>query len=153
MKQIREISRLCSIFDNMLTYRSAFLLGFYGFLCISNVAPPFQKSFSVDKHLLRQDVMFHPPGLILNLNGPERVHTIKLPHVQDPVMYPTQSIPALFKAIPLPPTAPLFMLEDGVLLTQTLLRKHLVTILRPMDLPLMGFGYIFIQAFGSNSEY
>ena len=41
--QIREISRLCEIYESSLTYRAAFLLDFYGLLCISNIAPPFRQ--------------------------------------------------------------------------------------------------------------
>ena len=35
LEQIREICRLCNQFDNPVTYRAAFLLGFYEFLRIS----------------------------------------------------------------------------------------------------------------------
>ena len=37
--QIRDISSLCDLFESSLTCRCAFLLGFYGLLRISNVAP------------------------------------------------------------------------------------------------------------------
>ena len=40
-----------------------------------------------------------------------------------------------------PPSAPLLVFKDGSLLTQSLLRKRLATILRLMDLPLLGFGF------------
>ena len=40
LPQIREIARLCEIFENTLTYRAAFLVAFYGMLRISNIAPP-----------------------------------------------------------------------------------------------------------------
>ena len=120
--QICEICRFCSDFDNTLTYRAAFLLEFYGFLRISNVAPAFQKSFSPDKHLLRQDDIYQSPSLHLRLKwakkAPEKVHTIKLPHVHDP----TQCVAALLQDIPLPPSAPLLILDDGTLLTQFLLK-------------------------------
>ena len=41
--QIREISRLCDVFESSLTYRAAFLLTFFGLLRISNIAPHPQK--------------------------------------------------------------------------------------------------------------
>ena len=94
--QVRHISQLCDSFDNPITYRLAFLLGFYGFLRISNVAPPFAKSFSTHKHFQRQDVVLAPPGMHLNLKwakniqAPERTHTIKLPSVQDPLFSQSQ---------------------------------------------------------------
>ena len=145
--QICHISYLCDSFDNPFTYRLAFLLGFYGFLRISNVAPPFTKSFSVHKHFQRQDVVLAPPGVHLNLKwakniqAPERTHTIKLPAVQDPLLCPTQSVTTLLTLVSLPPSAPLLVFKDGSLLTQSLLRKRLATILKLMDLPLLGFGF------------
>ena len=48
--QILEISHLCEIFESSLTYRSAFLLAFFGLLRISNIAPPYPKAFDKDKH-------------------------------------------------------------------------------------------------------
>ena len=146
-QQIHEICQLCGAFDNPITYRSAFLLGFYGFLRILNVAPPFAKSFLNDKHLLRQDATFASPGLHLNfkwtqnIQAPEKTHTIKLPYVQDPMLCPTQSIASLLDKISFPLSAPLLVFPDGSLLTQPLMRKRLATILRLMDLPLLGFGY------------
>ena len=50
LHQIRKISRLCGEFDNPMTYRVAFLLGFYGFLRISNVAPLSAAGFLKEKH-------------------------------------------------------------------------------------------------------
>ena len=145
---IREISRLCDAFNDPLTYRVAFLLGFYGFLRISNVAPPFSKSFSSQKHFLLSCLPPPPPpGIHLNIKwakniqAPEKVHTVKLPRVRDPVLCPTQSISQLLQSIPLPPSAPLLVLRSGSCLTQTLVGKRLASILKLMDLPLLGFGY------------
>ena len=50
LSQIREISRLCEVFESSLTYRAAFLLAFYGLLRISNIAPPCSKAFDKEKH-------------------------------------------------------------------------------------------------------
>ena len=67
LQQIKEISRLCDIYESSLTYRAAFLLGFYGLLRISNIAPPFSKAFGPAKHLLRRDVAFMYPGTHISL--------------------------------------------------------------------------------------
>ena len=63
--QIREISRLCEVFESSYTYRAAFLLAFYGLLRISNIAPPFQKAFDKAKHFLRRDIRFQFPERML----------------------------------------------------------------------------------------
>ena len=81
LPQIREIARLCEIFENTLTYRVAFLVAFYGMLRISNIAPPFSKAFDPKKHLLCRDIQFKHPGIHLhlkwakNIQAPEKTHT------------------------------------------------------------------------------
>ena len=159
LHQIREISRLCGEFDNPMTYRVAFLLGFYGFLCIANVAPPSASGFLKEKHFLRSDVVFQFPGVQLhlkwakNIQAPERVHMIKLPLIRDPVMCPTQSLSVLLKSHALPPSAPLLVLSDGSLLTQSLLRKRLATLLRMLNLHLLGFGYHTFRRSGATLAF
>ena len=134
LQQIKEISRLCEIYESSLTYRAAFLLGFYGLLRISNIAPPFPKAFDPAKHLLRRDVAFIYPGThislkwVKNLQAPKRRHTVKLPVVHDPLLCPTQTLQALLKKRVLKPSDPLLVLDDYTLLSQSHLRRRLATL-------------------------
>ena len=75
--QIREISRLCEVFESSLTYRSAFLLAFFGLLLISNIAPPYSKAFDKEKHFLRQDVTFAYPGTHLRLKWAKNLQALR----------------------------------------------------------------------------
>ena len=43
----------------------AILLGFYGMLRQSNLAPPNPKTFDPHRHTCRGDVFLHPPGLVI----------------------------------------------------------------------------------------
>ena len=119
LEQIHEICRLSNQFDNPMTYRVAFLLGFCGFLRISYVAPTCQKSFMREKHLLRQGVVFQHPGLHLNLKWAkniqalEKAHTIKLPYIQGSIICPTQSLSPLLQLHSLHPSVPFFFSRMG----------------------------------------
>ena len=159
LSQIREISRLCKVFESSLTYRSAFLLAFYGLLRISNIAPPCSKAFDKERHFLRQDVTFAYPGTHLrlkwakNLQAPERIHVVKLPCVDDPLMCPTQTLRALLSKCILKPSDPLLVLDDLTFLTQRLLRRRLATFVRTMGLPLQGYGFHSFCRSGATLAY
>ena len=159
LHQVCEISRLCEIYESSLTYRAAFLLGFYGLLRISNIAPPTAKAFDHTKHLLRQDVVFQYPGSQVrlkwakNLQAPERTHTIKLPIVHDPMMCPTQTLQALLRKRTLKPSDPLLILDDYMLLTQSHLRRRLATLVRSLGLPIMGLGFHSFRRSGATLAY
>ena len=159
LQQIREISRLCEIYESSLTYRAAFLLAFYGLLRISNIAPPFAKAFDPAKHLLRQDVTFLYPGTHIalkwakNLQAPERTHRVKLPRVRDPMLCPTQTLHHLLTKRALKPSDPLFILDDYSLLSQSHLRRRLATLVRSLGLPITGFGFHTFRRSGATLAY
>ena len=159
LPQIREVARLCDVFENTLTYRAAFLLAFYGMLRISNIAPPFARAFDPKKHLLRRDIQFKYPGIHLhlkwakNIQAPEKVHAIKLPVIRDPQLCPVATLQALTSKLVLSPDQPLFVLDDFSLLTQPMLRKRLAMFLRMMDLPLLGYGFHTFRRSGATIAF
>ena len=73
--QVREISQLCDLFPHPLAYRAVFLVAFYAFFRMSNIAPTSLLAFDPMRH-----VRFQYPGLHIklkwakNLQTPERVH-------------------------------------------------------------------------------
>ena len=158
-QQIREISSLCDLFESSLTYRCAFLLGFYGLLRISNVAPTSHTKFDSSKQLLRRDVAFAYPGSHIrikwakNLQTPERVHIIKLPEVQDPLLCPTKTLKALLHARVLPEDNPLLVCDDFSLLTQSNIRKRLATFVRTLGLPILGYGFHTFRRSGATIAF
>ena len=76
--QVFEISSLRDLFESLLTYRSAFLLGFYGLLRILYVAPASRGTVDSARQLLREYVKFTFPGVHIrikwakNLQNPEQ---------------------------------------------------------------------------------
>ena len=57
-----QISISCDILSDPIRHRAIFLTSFYGFLCMSNIAPHSAKQFSVHRHFLRQNLIFADPG-------------------------------------------------------------------------------------------
>ena len=146
-QQICEISALCDLFESSLTYRTAFLLGFYGLFHISNVAPTSHSTFDPTKQLLREDITITFLGTHVrvkrakNLQNPKRVHIVKLPQVFDPLLCPTYTLKTLLKKRVLAPSDPLLVCDDFSLVTQSNIRKRLATFVRSMGLPLLGYGF------------
>ena len=55
-----NISTSCDSTDDPLLYRAIFLVVFYGFLRMSNIAPHSSQKFNPHQHFLRQVVIFAP---------------------------------------------------------------------------------------------
>ena len=77
--------------------------------------PPHSLSkFDHTKHFLRQDLLFHLPGVHLLLKWTKTLqdhkshHLIQLPELDNLFLCPTRALKALVRSMPLPPTAPLF---------------------------------------------
>ena len=57
-----HISKDCDSLPDPLLFRDIFLVAFYAFLRLSNIAPHSSRQFSHSKHFLRKDLIFAPPG-------------------------------------------------------------------------------------------
>ena len=154
--QVREISQLCDLFPHPLAYRAVFLVTFYAFFRMSNIAPTSLLAFDPMRHLTRRDVRFQYPGLHIklkwakNLQTPERVHWVKLPEVNDRYLCPVYTLRELFQANGSPPSSFLFSVSPTSILTQPLICKRLSSILRIMQLPPLAYGFHTSMAFDAN---
>ena len=59
---MHSISVACDILSDPPLFRAAFLLAFFAFLRMSNIAPHPKLAFDPYRHILRQDVLFLHPG-------------------------------------------------------------------------------------------
>ena len=66
-KQLADISKACEHTRDPILFRAAFLTAFFGFLCMSNIAPHSLANFDSHKHILRQDLIFRSPGVHIKL--------------------------------------------------------------------------------------
>ena len=109
-----QISIACDLLPDPLLYRAIFLVAFFAFLRMSNIAPHSAKLFHQDKHILRQDVTFKPPGAYLLIKWTKTPqdyrshHVVQLPTIQNVYLCPVRAHKALLDSRILPPSAPLF---------------------------------------------
>ena len=71
---LARISKACDVLFDPPLFRAAFLLAFFGVLRMSNIAPHSRIKFDPLVHILRQDVLFIPPGarVLLKWTNPFR---------------------------------------------------------------------------------
>ena len=108
-----NLSISCDILSDESLFRAMFLTAVCSFLRMSNIAPHSSSKFNPDFHLLRQDVIFVPPGAHLLIKWTKTVqhykshHWIQLPSIKNRFLCPVRALQALLASRPLPPP-PLF---------------------------------------------
>ena len=114
IRTMYAISKACDSLGDPPLFRAIFLVAFYAFFRLSNIAPYSARQFSRDRHFLRQDLMFHPPGAHLlvkwakSLQDCNSSHIVQLPTVDNFFLCPVRALQTLLHSRPLPPQAPLF---------------------------------------------
>ena len=107
------ISQQCETLLDPILFRAIFLTAFYAFLRMSNIAPHSLKQFDPNKHFLRQDVIFAPPGAHLILKWcktmqDNKSHVIQIPQIDNYWLCPVRALKTLLASRPLHDTGPLF---------------------------------------------
>ena len=108
------ISKACDSLGDPPLFRAIFLVAFYAFFRLSIIAPHSARQFSKDKHFLRQDLIFQPPGAHLlvkwakNFQDCNSSHIVQIPMVHNFFLCPVRALQTLLQSRPLPPQAPLF---------------------------------------------
>ena len=109
------ISQQCDNLPDPILFRAIFLTAFYGFLRMSNIAPHSLRQFDPNKHFLRQNLIFTPPGAHLILKWCKTMqdnksrHVIQIPQVANYWLCPVRALKALLASRPLQATDPLFV--------------------------------------------
>ena len=62
LKTLALIIQTCDLLNDPPLYKAAFLLAFFAFLRMSNIAPHSKQKFDPHIHFLRQDIIFGPLG-------------------------------------------------------------------------------------------
>ena len=60
---LSNLVRACDTMSQGHVFKAAFLLAYFGFLRLSNIAPSSPASFDPTLHFLRGDIIFGPPGV------------------------------------------------------------------------------------------
>ena len=118
LSTMAAISRACEILDDPLLFRAIFLTAFFAFFRMSNMAPHSRFKFDPNKHILRQDVLFHHPGAHIlikwtkTLQDNKSHHFVQIPALQNKVLCPVRAIQQLLASRQLSPASPLFAHKD-----------------------------------------
>ena len=143
------ISITCDRLSDPLLFRPIFLTAFYAFFRMSNIAPHSKKAFDPTIHILRQDLIFAPPGVHILVKWTKTLqdrrghHMVQLPAINNMYLCPVRALRALMASRPLPPSAPLFAVAypPHHQIIDTHIRDALKQILTHLSIPLSGHGF------------
>ena len=155
------ISRACNILEDPILFRAAFLTAFFAFFRMSNVAPHSRFKFDPNRHILRQDVIFHPPGAHIlvkwtkTLQDRNSHHFVQIPALQNENLCPVMAIKQLLASRQLPSSAPLFVHKTlpHHPVIDTTIRDSLRKILNNLGIPLLGHGFHTFRRSGATLAY
>ena len=161
IEMLYHISLACDILPDPILYRSIFLLAYFGFLRMSNIAPHSLAAFDSSKHFLRQDLIFGPPGAHLiikwtkTLQDNKSHHVIQIPSIENIFLCPVRALQALLKSRSLPPSFPLFanLTYPHHPIIDTHIRNALKKVLAFKNFPLKGFGFHTFRRTGATFSF
>ena len=113
-----QLSKACDHIRYGFLYRAIFLLAFFGFLRLSNLAPSSSRLFDPSRHFLRSDIIFGPPGahIIVKwakaMQGSPKYQVIQIPFFKSSPICPVSALKLLLSSIKVPPSSPLFLVPS-----------------------------------------
>ena len=158
---LSAISKACDLLSDPPLFRAAFLLAFFAFLRMSNIAPHSKALFSPLKHMLRQDILFLDPGAHVLLKWTKTLqdtsshHFVQIPRLQNPDLCPVQALKELMHTRPLPKHAPLFVHKFPPFhpVIDTTIRDALKTVLNYLNITLQGHGFHSFRRSGATLAF
>ena len=100
-------------------YKAVFLMAFYAFLRLSNMAPVSTQSFDKTRHFLRGDVIFGSPGahIIVKwgkaMQASNKHQVVQIPSLKSSPICPVKALKSLLSFVHAPSDAPLFLLPSS----------------------------------------
>ena len=126
-------------------FKCTYLLGFFGFLRLSNLVPHSMSTFSVMKHMCKGDFFFSDSEMIIllkwtkTLQNNNQARLLKLPYLKN-CLCPAKAVKECLKLVPGDNNAPIFQYKirnSWIPLTDSKVRQHLKNVLqmagKPMD--------------------
>ena len=155
------ISQTCEILEDPALFRTVFLLAFFGFLRMSNMAPHSRYKFDGNRHFLRQDIIFAPPGAHILLKWTKTLqestahHFVQLPALSNPILCPVLALKKLLASRHLPNTSPLFVHPHPPYhpVIDTTIRDALKKVLHHIGIPIQGHGFHTFRRSGATLAY
>ena len=161
INMMHSISAACDILSDPPLFRAAFLIAFFAFLRMSNIAPHSKAAFDPYRHILRQDVLFLHPGAHILLKWTKTLqdrsahHFVQIPNLKNPRLCPVRAIKELIESRPLHPQAPLFVHKNSpyTVVIDTTIRAALKTVLTHLHIPIRGHGFHSFRRSGATMAF
>ena len=131
---LRKLIKACDTLESNYTYKAIFLMAFFGFSRISNLAPHSYSQFDPSRHLTPTDIVFKKSTMTVALKWSktmqtrDRVHTIVLPKLGSSILCPVNALKRALAVYSPGHNDPLFQVftRSGFqLVTESRLRKVL----------------------------
>ena len=137
VKTLKHLISLCDGLLNGFVYKAVFLLGFFGFLRLSNIAPHSLTSFYASRHIAAGDVFFTKTHVkvLIKWSKPnqkrDKIHVLSLPRIKGSRICPFKALKHLFEIYHPQQDQPLFQIQTTIgwsSLTDTRIRKTLASL-------------------------
>ena len=128
---------------------------------MSNIAPHSKQKFDSQKHFLRQDIIFAPPGAHVLLKWTKTLqhskshHLLQIPLLPNDPLCPVQLLKQLLRSRPLEHTQPLFAHRSYPYhpVIDTSIRDALKWVLNHLNIPLQGHGFYAFRRSGATLAF
>ena len=119
LKILRALITKTANIKHHMVIKAIILVGFFGFLRLSNMAPHSRISFDPSRHLTGSDVFFTQDYVKIllkwskTLQTRDKAHVITLPRLKDKLICPRNALKCLFKLYPMLPSTSLFQIHTS----------------------------------------
>ena len=143
-------------------YKAVFLVAYFGFLRLSNLAPHSIGLFDASRHLTARDVTFTQKFVKINLKWSktlqtrDKVQVLTLPKLASTLICPYRALKSIFKLYNPSGHQPLFQVRSGkawVVLTDSKIRKSLTKINTKMGFEPHHFTFHTFRRSGATLAY
>ena len=162
VETLNKLIQLCDVMYMGRIFKAVFLLAFFGFLRLSNIAPHSLHSFDSSRHLMAGDIVFTKDLMKVVLKWSktnqfrDKVDIISLPRIRGSNLYPYKACRAAMKLYSPGPSEPLFQFPVGTkwrVLTDSRIRKCLSILNTKLGFPAGHFTFHSFRRSGATLAY
>ena len=144
-----DLAKECDKFSPGHVYKAIFLVAYFAFLRLSNMAPPSSSSFDPSRHFTRGDVIFGPPGAhtivkwAKAMQGSTKHQVVQIPSLPTSPLCPVRALKTVLSS-PAPSSSPLFTSpppSPSVPITAPMVTSTLARLLSSMGLNPSYYGF------------
>ena len=159
---LKNLIAACDSLTSPFTFKAIFLIAFFGFLRISNIAPHSVREFDTSRHLTRGDIQTTTPGMLITLKWSKTMqsrhksHVIALPSLWPSPLFPVHALKKAIAHYRPKNHDPLFQVwspQGHYLVTESKLRKTLSKLNAMIGLPPHHFSFHTFRRSGASCAY